>query len=178
MNTTAVFKLAHVDTKQVVLKVVTENNLVIAMNPYVNATYDYISVTRGDNHNLTIVFKDGHTYSFHWGTSGDTLVSQELQMLREAVCSFIESQGILLGLTTNKPTKAKIVFNPNFCCWQLTVDSGHYFSRTAKSIVDIQREAKRFVNVKGWVTQTAPTGVTVWVAMKPISLTEPKIRLT
>ena len=99
-------------------------------------------------------------------------------MLREAVCTFIENQGILLGLTTSKPTRVKIVFNTNFCCWQLSVDSGHYFSRTAKSIGDIQREAKRFVKVKGWVTQTSSNGATVWVAMKPISLAEPKVRMT
>ena len=178
MNTAAVFKLVHVDKEQVILKVNAENNLVIAMNPYINATYDYISVTRGDNHNLTIVHKDGHTYSFHWGISGATLISQALHMLREAVCTFIESQGTLLDLTTDKPTKACVFFNHNLCCWQLTVDSGHYFSKTAKSVVDIQKEAKRFINTKGWAKQIAPTGITVWVAMKPISLTEPKIRST
>lgn len=179
MNTSAVFKLVHVDTKQVILKVTAENNLVIAMNPYINATYDYITVTRGDNHNLTIVYKDGNTFSFHWGTRGETLISQELKMLREAVCSFIESQGILLGLTTSKPDGARIFFNSNYGCWQLVVDvSGYYFSKTAKSIVDIQREAKHFVNVKGWATQTSSNGTTVWVAMKPISLAEPKVKMT
>ena len=48
----SVFQLVNVDTTQVVLKVVAEDNLTIAMHPYISGEYDYITVTRGEDHIL------------------------------------------------------------------------------------------------------------------------------
>lgn len=171
----SVFQLVNADITQVVLKVVAEDNLTIAMHPYISGEYDYITVTRGEDHILTIVYKDGHTFAFNWGARGHTLISDALKRLQDEVCTFIEEQGILLGLTTNSVQQACIYYNSNFNKWQLTVnDAGYYWSKTAQSAEDMKKEAKRFLSVKGWTEQTAITGIKMWCAQEPIKLTTPK----
>lgn len=85
-----VFELVEDNDSVVVLKVNADDPLTVALNPYVNATYDYISVTKGENHILTIVKKDGSTFSFHWGISGYTLICDELELLRKKVLHTIK----------------------------------------------------------------------------------------
>ena len=89
-----VFELIENNSEMVVLKVNAGDNLTIAMNPYINGTYDYISVTKGKNHILTVIKKDGTSFSFHWGYSGYTLISDSLELLREKVMRFIASNRI------------------------------------------------------------------------------------
>lgn len=171
----SVFQLVNVDTTQVVLKVVAEDNLTIAIHPYISGEYDYITVTRGEDHILTIVYKDGHTFAFNWGASGRTLISDALERLQYEVCCFIEEKGILLDLNTDTVQKACIYYNSNYNKWQLIVnDSGYYWSQTAQSAEDMQKEAKRFISVKGWTEQTAATGIKMWNAVGPFKLTTPK----
>lgn len=91
-----VFELVENNDNLVVLKVKADDNLTIALNPYVNATYDYISVTKGKDHILTIIKKDGTSFSFHWGYGGYTLISEDLELLRKRVVEFIKLNGISL----------------------------------------------------------------------------------
>jgi hypothetical protein len=90
------FNVVANDETQVVLKVTVKDNLQIALNPYIQSDYDYITVTKGPNHTLTVIKKDGTTFSFVWGVGGFTLISDNLERLRKEVVKFIESQNISL----------------------------------------------------------------------------------
>lgn len=91
---TNVFKIVENNSEVVVLKVNSENNLIIALNPYINANMDYISVTKGENHILTVVKKDGSTFNFYWGINGYTLICESLELLRKKVVEFIKLNNI------------------------------------------------------------------------------------
>lgn len=92
-----IFKIVADDLEKVVIKVNASDNLTIAMNPYVNATYDYITVTKITNNDrtnvLTIIKKDGNTSSFSWGSS-TTLISESLKILKRKVVEFCQENGI------------------------------------------------------------------------------------
>lgn len=92
-----IFKLVADDMEKVVIKVNASDNLTIAMNPYVNATYDYITITKFTNYErtnvLTIIKKDGNTFSFSWGSS-TTLISQNLEILKRKVVEFCKENCI------------------------------------------------------------------------------------
>lgn len=54
----SIFKLIENTNKQVIIKVDAGDTLSIARHPYVNINYDYITVTKGIDHTLTIIKKD------------------------------------------------------------------------------------------------------------------------
>lgn len=169
----SIFNIVEVTNEQVVLKVTADDNLAIARHPYISGTFDYITVTRGANHILTIIYKDGHTWSFNWGINGYTLISDNMEMLRQKICEFIEEQGILLELTDSNIHSASIFFNSNYKKWELCLNhSVCHFSKTAKSFDEMKEEAKLFVNVEKWVPATAQTGIRIYNAQGRITLAE------
>lgn len=161
------FTLVTVTNEQVVLKVNAEDNLMIAMHPYISSDYDYITVTRGSNHILTIIYTNGHTFDFHWGIGGYTLISDGLERLRREVCDFIKENHILLDMKSDVIRKATVYYNNNYHKWQLTLnDSGHYWSDKARCQEDMFEEAKMFnVNASEWKHRIAITGIDVWDAI-------------
>lgn len=159
-----VFELIENDEKQVILKVHADNNLVIARHPYLSGDFDYITVTKGANHLLTIVKKDGTTFSIHWGTSGHTLVCEDLKLLKSEVVHFIEQECFIpLDIIGNARTSAKIYFNSNFGQWQLVLNGVAYIRRAEIDSLEKMKEyAKNYIDVKAWEHGIAPTGIDVW----------------
>ena len=88
------FSVVSNDDLQVVLKVSVKDNLQVALNPFIQRNYDYITVTKGENHTLTVIKKDGKSFSFNWGEYGFTLISENLERLKREVVKFIKSQNI------------------------------------------------------------------------------------
>lgn len=171
----SVFKLVSFDTKQVILKVQASSNLVIAQHPYINANYDYITVTRGLNHVLTVVNKDGSTFHFSWGERGYTCISDTLRMLRSAVVNFIESKGLLLEIDTDTVDSAVIFFNPNFGKWQLTInDKACYWSSTAKTLEQMTADVSRFIKVSKWTLCRSGRNIEICVAEGSITFVKPR----
>lgn len=86
-----VFNLVDVNDEQVVIKVNAEDNLTIAMHPYISGNYDYITLTRGyeKDHIFTVIRKDGTTWSFHWGPHGCTMTSASVDRLRNKTLDFL-----------------------------------------------------------------------------------------
>ena len=88
------FSVASNDDSQVVLKVSVKDNLQVDFTPLIQRNYDYITVTKGENHTLTVIKKDGKSFSFNWGEHGFTLISENLERLKREVVKFIKSQNI------------------------------------------------------------------------------------
>ena len=85
-----VFEVQEITDEQVILKVNAKDPLTVAQHPYLDATMAYITVTKGDNHILTVIKEDGSRgVSFHWGLGGYTLISKNLTRLQDKVREFI-----------------------------------------------------------------------------------------
>ena len=165
-----IFEIVSNNSEQVVLKVNADDPLTVAMNPYVSGNYAYITVTKGTEHILTVTKKDGSTFSFHWGDSGYTLISENLERLRKEVIKFIEHEGILLGWNTDElPTEISIFYNSNYKSWQFTARGNkvqaYYWSDYASSWEEMANEVYRFFprfKACCWGHDTAVTGIDIW----------------
>lgn len=166
-----VFELCHRDSEKVVLKVNADDPLVVAMHPYISSDMAYITVTRGNEHVLTVVKKDGTTFSFTWGESGHTLISKNLETLKKKVISFIENDNhILLEWNDSQPVEANIFFNSNYKLWQLTLRGkgrlcAHWWSKDAKSYEEMATDVIPYVHACGWEHYVAVTGIDCWRAI-------------
>lgn len=162
-----VFELVQRTNEQVVIKVNADNNLVIAMHPYVDSNYDYITVTRGKNHTLTIVNKNGSTCSFDWGDRGRTLISDGLERLKKEVVKFIEEDcKIVLDADTDDFYEASIFYNSNFKKWQIKFNDRYNVFTNAKNVCEAMGLAEKYAvrNVDEWESTKAVTGITVFKA--------------
>lgn len=157
-----VFDLVSVTDDLVVLKVNSDDNLTVAMNPYISGDYDYISVTRGDVHVLTVIKKDGKTFDFHWGYGGHTLISDGLEILKRKVIDFIDDNKIMLECKGGKIREATICYNTWFEKWQLSTDRGNYWSKSARSLSDMIKEVNGMIGEREWHHAIAQTGIDVW----------------
>ena len=168
-NLEEIFELEMVDYDKVVIKVNADTPLKVAMFPFVSGNDAYITVTRGRNHILTVINKNGNTCSFHWGDSGYTLISDELEELKHQVLRFIDSCGILLEYKGGNVTDVSVFYNRNFKAWQLTLrtSTGDVFYRdyNAESFDDMFDRCGRFMSVYNWGHSIAETGIDVW---KPV----------
>ena len=88
-----VFEVCEVSDDKVIIKVNTDDLLAIARHIGLDANAAYITVTRGKDHVLSVIKKDGTSYSFDWGESGYTLISNRLEALRLDVIDFIHENG-------------------------------------------------------------------------------------
>lgn len=165
------FELIQNTSTQVILKNTAKTSLDVAMNPYVSADIDYITVTKGNNHNCTVIKSDGNTFNFYWGTRGYNPVSENVEMLKRAVTNFISSQGIALDVcTTMQPNKATIYFNDNFNKWQASLSfpntekKQNYWSETSTNQYDMLEEIKDIFNntFSELNHDIAQTGIDVW----------------
>lgn len=179
-NLNEIFSIVSVDEDKVVLEVLADTPLEVAMFPFVSASYNYITVTRGRKHILTVIKKDGHTFSFEFGDGGHTLISDSLEELKKYVLKFIEDNNILIEWNGQDIISTKIFYNSNYGKWQLTLEGKrksnygfgstdvHFWSTTAKSVEDMIKECYvRFVRSDSWECSTAVTGINVWTAKNP-----------
>lgn len=166
-NLTDIFELEDVDYNQVVIKVKADTPLKVAKFPFVSGNYEYITVTRGGNHILTVIHKDGHTFSFSWGNGGYTLISDELKLLKRNILAFIENNDIIIAYDGSPVTKASIYYNDSFKCWQLSLDGqGNYWNHEVNSAEEMIEYCKRFVTAK-WEFGKAQTGIDIWRTIEP-----------
>jgi hypothetical protein len=167
------FEIVERTPDKIILEVLAKDSLAVAKYPYVSAEWDYITVTRGKEHVLTIVDNNGSRFDFYWGESGYTLISESLKKLKLAVIDYLEKENyILLDWDDGKVNQASICYNGNFESWQLKLEGYRYgstiraFARDKKirSVEEMIEYAKHFVNVKGWEKVKAETGIDLWKA--------------
>lgn len=167
------FEVVERSDDKVILRVLAKDSLTVARHPYVSAEWDYITVTRGKEHVLTVIKNDGSKFCFSWGESGYTLISESLKKLKLAVIDYLEKENyILLDWDDGKVNQASICYNGNFESWQLKLEGYRYgstiraFARDKKirSVEEMIEYAKHFVNAKGWEKVKAETGIDLWKA--------------
>lgn len=165
-----IFELLETTPEQVVIKVNAKDALTVARHPYIQANYEYITVTRGKEHILTIVHDTGTTFSFHWGDSGYTLISDSLEKLKRKVLEFISKHDVLMECNFDKADKADLFYNIYHKAWQLSLYKGsqngyHWFydlsENNETSRLKAIEKAKKF-GVCDFVRGTCATGIPIW----------------
>ena len=151
------FHVVDVTPDLVVVKVVTIDTASIARAPYVSAKMDYLTVTRGDTHTLTIIYKDGKTWTTTWGSHLSRLgthADDRIGILIRQLCSFIISRDgisvddnevkpigdIVLRMTKGIPMRCMLSYGNDSCPMQ-------YFE--ASSEEDAIKKAKQYVGITG-----------------------------
>jgi len=165
-NLTDVFELEDFDYGQVIIKVKADTPLKVAKFPFVSGEWEYITVTRGEKHILTVIKKDGKTFSFEWGKGGYTLISDNLTLLKRNVLAFIKNNDIILDYDGSKVKNASIYYNDYYKGWQLSIDGTHYWNYEVNSAEEMIEYCKRFVTAK-WEKGIAQTGIDIWRAIEP-----------
>ena len=167
-----IFEFVKADNQKAILKVKELNGLLIAEHPYVNAKMDYITITRGSRHTMTVINKDGTTWSVNWGEGGVTMCSDSVNALKWAARDFFQLEcGILLDLTTDNSAikEAKVFYNHNFRAWQLYLRVGPYqeqnlWFKDCYDKDDAIEKANRYIGNRVWRYQMSRTGIDTWVA--------------
>ena len=159
-----IFNVILNDKDKVILKVIAEDTLTIAMHPYINGDMDYITVTKGGKHILTIINKNGKTWSFSWGIGGYTLISDNTEKLRQEVVNYIGRQGISLEYRGEPVKRVNVYYNSFMKKWEINITPVRggciaHFSTIASSLEDIMEEADKLIpGGKGWEPWTSPNG--------------------
>ena len=168
-NLSDIFEIEEYDYNRVILKVKADTPLKVAKYPFVSGEWEYITVTRGKDHILTVIKKDGTTFDFHWGYSGYTLISENLELLKANVVHFIENENaILLDYIGKEPEEVGIFYNDNYKSWQISFNTFHFWNKDIKSAEEMIEYADRFVKATEWKNEKAVTGIDVWRAVNPI----------
>ena len=162
-----IFTFEDINDEVIVLKVNCNSPLEAAKNPYVDMTYNYISLTRGRDHILTVVDKQGKSWSIDFGISGHTLVDDRTTLLKNKVLDFLNENHILVEYRGQPLREASIFYNHNYKQWQLSMDNTHYMSKTAASAEELIKECKCIVDAKSWSKGKAQTGIDIWRAESP-----------
>lgn len=167
-----VFEVASNTDDLVVLKVNADDPLVVAMNPYVSSDMAYISVTKGGNHVLTVIKKDGtHGTCFHWGDGGYTLISDGLEILKKNVIKFIEEHVNFSIVGT--PTSCTMNYHTWYKGWQLTFERGSsrghvwWHGSSPTDLSGAKEWSRKLFDRYGykepvWKEEIARNGITVW----------------
>ena len=159
-----VFELVSNSNEQVVLKVLADDPLVVAMCPYVSGDMAYITVTKGENHVLTVINKNAKRWSFDWGTSGYTLISSNTERLKKEVLKYIDGLNISIEYQGQPVRQVNVYYNDWYKKWEISITpelGPHiaHFSEKAKCLEDIMAEAEAIIprKCKGWEPYTSPT---------------------
>ena len=167
-----IFELVKHDSQKAILKVKDVDNLMIAEHPYISKKMDYITITRGNRHTMTVINKDGSTWSVNWGDGGCTLCSDSVDKLKWAARDFFQLDcGILLDLTVDnsKIKEASIFYNSFYRAWQLSLRVGPYQSQNiwfhdCADELDVMEKACIYIGKRDWHYKVAQTGIDMWVA--------------
>lgn len=164
-----IFELVKYDSEKAILKVKDVDNLMIAEHPYISAEMDYITITRGRNHRMTVINKDGSTWGVSWGDSGCTLCSDSVNDLKWAARDFFEKDCFIpLDLMSENYSNATIFYNSNFGSWQLQLEANgkrsNMWFRDCYTVNDVMKKAINYIGETLWEPRTAPTGIATWVA--------------
>lgn len=85
-----VFKFKYMDKEKFIAEVCANDELTVAMNPFVSSDYKFITIFRTPrDYTITIIKEGGKTFSFEKGM----LVSDNLRILRRKVFEFAREYG-------------------------------------------------------------------------------------
>ena len=171
-----IFKLVSVDAEKAIIEVGELDLLDLAEHPYLDVDNKYITVTRGDDHILKVINKDGSSWSIVWGYHGATRCGDLVNKLKGAVVDFLQNEcGILLDMTIDNSEieGATVFYNRHYGSWGMTVYAeGQNQSVRLKGCKDKDEaieKATKFVGHRDWNYLRSETGLDTWEAVYDLS---------
>ena len=169
-----ILKLVHVDNEKVVVQF-KENlsNLDKALNPWILPNADYVTISRGKNHIMRVITKDGNSWSINWGDNGYTLISDSLLESRQKIVEFIENECFIpldLTIPNEEIKEAKICYNSPFKSWQINFRGegprqlAYIRDKNLSTVGEAIVLASKFVGEHIWEKEISPFGNEVWRA--------------
>jgi hypothetical protein len=166
----AVLELYKETPEQVILKINITDPLTAAENSWLNADWEYITITRGNKHIMRFIKKDLSNWSIQWGDGGCTCISDGLLETKRKIIDFVENKcHILLDYAGQPIERATIFYNSYFGAWQLTLAgrtpsswTACYWDDTVHNVEEMKISANRFVDTADWVYKVAQTGIDTW----------------
>lgn len=169
------FSLVENTDEMVILKNEVKNPLEIAKNPWLSSDDEYITITKGRDHVLTLVKTDGKTVSISFGGRGSTLISDSFRKLKEKAVETAQVFGVLLEIpTTRKPDNVCIFYNDSYKKWQAVLTVNGFNARENIWFTDAidQNDALELVEqcflikFNNLVYKKAQTGIDTWEATR------------
>ena len=167
-----IFSLANISNETVVLKINCDTPLQAAKYPYVDTTYEYLSITRGKDHIFSVINKQGECIkTFEDYSDHRAILGNKTELLKTKALAFLKNNHILINYAGERMTKASILYNPRFGKWTLVMEDPAcnkvlYLSETAKSETDVMNECKCFVKTRNWI-KSKVQGIDIWEAETP-----------
>lgn len=159
-----IFELVSNSREQVVLKVNAKDPLTVALNPYVESDYEYITVTKGPNHTMSVINSAGKRWSIEWGERGHTLIGASTERLKMEVLKFINELNISIEYQGQPVKQVNVYFSDFLRKWEVSITPEFgphiaHFSEKAKCLEDIMVEAEAIISrkCKRWEPYTSPT---------------------
>lgn len=92
------FDLLRNEKDHVVLEIPWDrmSELDVKGDPIWSGNEEYIKVTKGEDHIMTIRDKDGNEESFNFGLSGRTLVSEKTERKKKAIMDFLKDEMVIM----------------------------------------------------------------------------------
>lgn len=159
-----IFELVSNNNTQVVIKVNAKDPFTVAMNPYVSGDMEYITVTKGYDHVMTVIKSDCSKWSIDWGSRGHTLIGPSTERLKMEVLKFINELNISIEYRNQPVKQVNVYFNDFIRKWEVSITPEYgphiaHFSEKAKCLEDIMAEAEAIIprKCKRWEPYTSPT---------------------
>ena len=160
-----IFELVSNSREQVVLKVNAKDPLTVALNPYVQSNYEYITVTKGPNHTMSVINNEGKRWSIEWGERGHTLIGASTERLKQEVLKYIGSLDISIEYQGQPVKQVNVFYHSFFKKWEISITPTFgphiaHFSVKATNLEDIKAEAEAIIPFpcKGWKPYTSSNG--------------------
>lgn len=161
------------DDEQVVIKIDELQPIDVAMHPYLDASMAYVTITRGADHTLTVVKRDGSRMaSWTWTARRAPKVEGNAKRLLEAMCDECEKSGVCIEVpSASKPSSCNVFLNPNIDTWQARIIflGGRYSqlitfpkATSEDDVVSSLLSDYRFEFDPEPTLSTAPSGIDVW----------------
>lgn len=169
------FSLVENTDEMVILKNEVKTPLEIAKNPWLSSDDEYVTITKGRDHVLTLVKTDGKTISISFGGRGGTLISDSFRKLKEKAVETAQVFGVLLEIpTTRKPDNVCIFYNYGYKEWQAVLTVNGFNVRENVWFHDVFNENETLklveycyeVKFKELIHKMAETGINTWVSTR------------
>ena len=169
-----VLTVMNIDRDFVSIRVMCDTAEKAAMNPGLDSSMAFITVTRGETHILRVIDKDGRIQqSFYWGYGSETLIGEGAAQLKELIVSVITKARI--PYDCNVPKYAKpcgACIMPHYSHYAIRLDYGKVEGKSQaqiwhmKTVADAKRLGERLLGKVEWVTKQTINGTTVIDAVK------------
>lgn len=169
------FSLAENTDEMVILKNETKRPIDVAKNPWLSADDEYVTITKGRNHTLTLIKISGKTVSITFGERGYTLISDNFRKLKEKAIEAAHVFGVLLEIpTTRKPDNVCIFYNYGYKKWQAVLTVNGFNVRENVWFHDVFNENETLklveyyyeIKFKELTHKMAETGIHTWVSTR------------